>query len=44
MFEYGQIIEYVDGTYDTNFNAAYSWCQENGATLDESNQPLRKAG
>lgn len=35
MFEYGQIIEYVDATYDENFNAAYAWCQENNATFDE---------
>lgn len=35
MFEYGQIIEYVDATYDENFNAAYAWCQANGATFDE---------
>ena len=35
MFEYGQIIEYVDATYDENFNAAYAWCQANSATLDE---------
>ena len=35
MFEYGQIIEYIDGTYDENFNNALSWCNENYATLDE---------
>lgn len=35
MFEYGQIIEYIDGTYDENFNAAYAWCNENNATFDE---------
>lgn len=35
MFQYGQIIEYIDATYDENFNAAYGWCKENNATLDE---------
>ena len=35
MFQYGQIIEYIDATYDENFNAAYEWCKENNATLDE---------
>lgn len=35
MFQYGQIIEYLDGTYDENFNAAYNWCKENNATFDE---------
>lgn len=35
MFEYGQIIEYIDATYDENFNAAYNWCKENNATFDE---------
>ena len=35
MFEYGQIIEYVDATYDENFNTAYNWCKENNATFDE---------
>lgn len=35
MFEYGQVIEYIDGTYDENFNNALNWCNENYATLDE---------
>lgn len=35
MFEYGQIIEYVDATFDENFNNAFEWCRENNATFDE---------
>lgn len=31
MFYYGQIIEYVDGTRDLNFEAARKWCDENNA-------------
>lgn len=31
MFYYGQIIEYVDGTRDLNFEAARQWCDENNA-------------
>lgn len=35
MFEYGQIIEYIDATFDENFNSARKWCRENNATFDE---------
>lgn len=35
MFEYGQIIEYIDATYNENFNAAHKWCALNNATFDE---------
>lgn len=35
MFKYGQIIEYIDSTYDENFNNALAWCRENFATFDE---------
>ena len=35
MFEYGQIIDYIDSTYDENFNSASRWCAENNASLDE---------
>lgn len=31
MFYYGQIIEYVDGTRDLNFEAARKWAEENNA-------------
>jgi hypothetical protein len=31
MFYYGQIIEYVDGTRDLNFENARQWCNENNA-------------
>lgn len=31
MFYYGQIIEYVDGTRDFNFENARQWCDENNA-------------
>lgn len=33
--EYGEIIEYIDGTRDLNFEEAQKWCLENNATLDE---------
>jgi hypothetical protein len=33
--EYGQIIEYVDGTFDEKFNEAKAWCNANKATLNE---------
>ena len=33
--EYGQIIEYIDGTYDEKFNEAKAWCNANKATLNE---------
>lgn len=35
MFNYGDIIEYIDGTYDDNFNDAQKWCNDNNATFDE---------
>lgn len=33
--EYGDIIEYIDGTRDLKFEEAQKWCLENNATLDE---------
>lgn len=33
--EYGQIIEYIDGTYDEKFNEAKAWCNANKAILTE---------
>lgn len=35
MFNYNQIIEYIDGTYSEEFNEAFLWCKENNATFDE---------
>lgn len=35
MFNYGDIIEYIDETLDENFNNARKWCEENNATLKE---------
>ena len=35
MFNYGDIIEYVDGTYDENFNNARKWANSNRATFNE---------
>lgn len=35
MFNYGDIIEYIDGTYDENFNNARSWALANNATFNE---------
>lgn len=35
MFNYGDIIEYIDATWDENFNNARKWCRENNATFDE---------
>lgn len=35
MFKYGDIIEYIDGTYDQNFNNAKRWSSENNATFSE---------
>lgn len=32
---YGDIIEYIDGTRDLNFEEARNWCKSNGATFDE---------
>lgn len=34
-YDYGKIIQYIDGSWDENFNAAKRWCRENNATLDE---------
>ena len=33
--KYNDIIEYIDGTYDENFNTAHQWCKDNNATFDE---------
>ena len=33
--KYNDIIEYIDGTYDENFNTARQWCKDNNATFDE---------
>ncbi len=33
--EYGQIIEYIDGTFDEKFNEAKAWCNANKAILTE---------
>lgn len=35
MFNYGDIIEYIDGTYDENFNRARKWAYSNHATFNE---------
>lgn len=35
MFNYGNIIEYIDGTYDENFNNAHKWALSNHATFNE---------
>lgn len=35
MFNYGDIIEYIDGTYDENFNNARKWSNSNLATFNE---------
>lgn len=35
MFNYGDIIEYVDGTYSEEFAAAEKWAKANGASLVE---------
>lgn len=32
---YNDIIEYIDDTYDENFEAAKHWCRDNGAELVE---------
>lgn len=34
-FNYNEIIEYIDGTYDENFQDAKHWCNENNAQLIE---------
>ena len=35
MFNYNDIIEYIDCTYDENFEDAKHWCNENNAQLIE---------
>lgn len=35
MFDYGDIIEYVDGTYDENFNSARKWAYSHNASFNE---------
>ena len=35
MFNYGDIIEYIDGTYDPNFNEAKSWAAAHDTTFEE---------
>ena len=32
---YGDIIEYIDGTRDLKFEEAQEWCKNNNATFDE---------
>lgn len=32
---YNDIIEYIDDTYDENFEEAKHWCRDNGAELVE---------
>lgn len=32
---YGDIIEYIDGTRDLHFEEARNWCKTNGVTFDE---------
>ena len=32
---YGEIIDYIDGTYDVRFNDAKKWAENNNATFDE---------
>ena len=34
-FNYGDIIEYIDETYDENFNSARRWAREHNTTFDE---------
>lgn len=34
-FNYNQIIEYIDGTRDLNFEAAQKWAREHGASFEE---------
>ena len=35
MFNYGDIIEYIDGTYDENLNNARIWAYSHNATFNE---------
>lgn len=32
---YNDVIEYIDGTYDSNFEAAKKWAEEHGTTFEE---------
>ena len=34
-FAYNQIIEYIDGTRDLNFEAAQKWAQDHGTSFEE---------
>ena len=34
-FNYGDVIEYIDDTFDENFEAAKKWAREHNTTLDE---------
>ena len=34
-FTYNQIIEYIDGTRDLNFEAAQKWAREHGTSFEE---------
>ena len=34
-YSFNQIIEYIDGTRDLNFEAARRWAQSNGTTFEE---------
>ena len=34
-FNYNDVIEYVDGTFDENFEAAKKWAREHNTTLEE---------
>ena len=42
MYEYGQTIEYIDATFDENFNNALKWCKKNNATFDELIEERKK--
>ena len=35
-FEYNQMVEYIDGTFDENFNAARQWAQLHNTTFEEN--------
>ena len=35
-FEYNQMIEYIDGTFDENFNAARQWAMLHNTTFEEN--------
>lgn len=34
-FNYGDVIEYIDDTFDENFEAAKKWAREHNTTLEE---------